>query len=743
MSDRSLMKLCPDNEFFGRAREIDYIASRALEAEKRSPNILLFGRRWTGKTEVLRRVHRLLFWSQAKAVPVYYQFKGYGDAEGFAEDFLKETLKQVAAFRRRDAGLVRSEISLERLERLLLDEDDEGLADFISRHREAKRSEDRTAMLRNALAAPQYVSEMASLPVFLILDDLDLASRINALKGGSTVLKELMEALNSGAFSYAASSTSAKVLEGGVPGGSIEALELRGLDEELAVAMAGELCRKFGVECDSEILTLSALKLGGNPMYLKSLVWAAHREGRELVILKDFVDLYASEVSGGSLYMALKSLIHLKGMGELRLLNSCMKAGTASVEELSDRLRITPEKINKSLEELSRTGLLEENLGSIRWAGDGVQKDFVSFSYETRARGRSAEEVRTFLIRDGLKEGFNQKGEKVRSRLKDELTEALRSFNGQKVLKVLFRHQAFAARFKNGVYSIAEKSGEDEITLPQVIGSFETSRLEAGETGHPILAADGFQNSRYDSGNEVVWLVAFKDAASPVNLGDAENFIRRSRLLRENFRTTRIVRWFVAKEGFTAEAVKRLESEGVLTTDSVQLRIIKDSIEGRVEAVKQKEAGKLQLNKEFEVVLPSFTKAELVAAKAAEEIGTEMGFDENSIGQIKAALVEACINAFEHGKEKTGKVYLKFIASGDKLTIHVQNSGVDFEGPSPGGEGGGQKGPGAFPQKRGWGFELMKGLMDEVRVERVRGGAKIVLVKYLIRKGEARNDKEA
>ncbi len=123
-----------------------------------------------------------------------------------------------------------------------------------------------------------------------------------------------------------------------------------------------------------------------------------------------------------------------------------------------------------------------------------------------------------------------------------------------------------------------------------------------------------------------------------------------------------------------------------------------------------------------------------------EEIGTEMGFDDAAIGQIKAALVEACINAFEHSRLKSAKVYLKFAASADRLTINVQNGGVDFDSLSEAASAPAEAGK--LPRKRGWGFELMKGLMDDVRVERVRGGAKVVLVKYLVRKGVGGNGQE-
>jgi hypothetical protein len=57
MKDEVIFSVCPDSEFFGRQREIEYICSRATHSPKSSPGMYLMGRRWMGKTEILRRVH--------------------------------------------------------------------------------------------------------------------------------------------------------------------------------------------------------------------------------------------------------------------------------------------------------------------------------------------------------------------------------------------------------------------------------------------------------------------------------------------------------------------------------------------------------------------------------------------------------------------------------------------------------------------------------------------------------------
>ncbi|MDP2690570.1 MAG: ATP-binding protein [Deltaproteobacteria bacterium] len=740
MKDRFLFSVCPESEFFDRTGEIDYILERA-GAQTRAPGIFLSGRRWTGKTEVLRRVHSRLFWGQSSVLPVYYQFRDYGGAGGVAEDFLKEVVKQFLAFRRRDPGLVGRELSLDKVESMLIDEEETELSSCVSIHRDARRSGDTVSALRNAAGLPGRISERSGIPVCLILDDIDDGAA-TLTEEGPGVMGGFMEAVAAGTSSIVASGSTDKVLESGAIG-PVESFRLGGLAHGQASSMMMELCRQHGIGFDTEILELAAGKLDGNPMYMKNLIWAARRAGTGLFTLKDLIDLYAKEIFDGNIGLALRSSVRLKGAGELKALHAIASvpgspASPVSEEELAERFRVPPAALREAIGGLAAEGLVEAGLGSVRWTGDNVARDFVRFNYEVLCRGRSAEEVRTFMVRDGLKEGFSLKGAAVRGRLKEETSGLLGSFNGQKVLKALLDNRAFTAPRSSGVFEAAGQAGvagsvtgggkeAGEVTLPQVIGCFDSAVWEKNETGPPVIIANGFQNGRYDAGNEVVWIVAVKDALSPVNMGDVENFLRRSRILRVHFRTTRVFKWFVGKEGFTAEALERLASEGVFTSGPAQMRVLKDSVEDGEAVKKLSAAGKAVPNKEFEVVLPAFAKAELVAARAVEEIGVEMGFGEIAIGQIKAALIEACINAFEHSGVKASKVFLRFVAGDNGLTIHVQNGGVDFD-KAPG--RGDAAGSGKL-KKRGWGFELMKGLMDEVRFEKIHGGAKIVMVKYL------------
>lgn len=738
MENDAIHPLCPEREFFGRRREIDYICSRATEPHKLLPGMFLAGKRWAGKTEVLRRVYQWLFWNQAGIAPIYYQFKNGTLTEDFAGDYLLETVKQCLAFIKRDSQIINANPTLNELEKMLMEVDLSGVAELIANYKEAKKDGDYTAALKNAVRAPHILSHQWNIPVFLLLDDTNRIAGKGNSREWSAIVEECGNLLRHDSFSFLMAGATRRILPGEALNGAVEVIELAGLDEEIATSLMVEMCRHNSIQYDTEILAIAARKLEGNPMYLKSVVWSASKMKKGLSSLKDFADVYAHALIDGNLGFSLNAAVSLETLHDLKVLNIYASADHEnSVEEVSTKLKCDPDVVKRTVDRLISFGLLEKNLGAIVWTGGNVFKDFVRSVYGIRVAGKTPEEIKTQIVSKELKEGFSIKGEKVEGKIKAEIVDVLTAFSGQTAPAALFRNPIQASQPKDSLYrpGLDEKES-DAIQLPQVVGCFGSTRWEKNESGMPIVIANGFQNGRYDAAHEVFWMVGIKESTSPVTADEATDFIRRCTLLQRHFKPATPVRWVVGAEGFANDARHRLAGEGVYTTDTEQLGMLKTVLERRDAVVPHSGIHVTSSNQEFDVVLPMSPRAELVAARAAEEIGAGMGFDDDAVSRIKAALVEACINAFEHCKIKGSKVYLRFVVGNDRLVVQVQNKGALFDRmPAPGTL---TEPASGLPHKRGWGMELMKGLMDEVKLETLSSGARIVLVKYLPGKGEKR-----
>lgn len=134
-----------------------------------------------------------------------------------------------------------------------------------------------------------------------------------------------------------------------------------------------------------------------------------------------------------------------------------------------------------------------------------------------------------------------------------------------------------------------------------------------------------------------------------------------------------------------------------------------------------------QAVKEVELTIPIMQDMELTATQTATSVAQYMKFDEDRIDEVKMALIEAIINAFEHSKSRDGKVRIKFLIGEDNLTVIIQDHGQGFEiGSIPKPEIGKKL---KAEYKRGWGLMLIENLMDTVYIESSEHGTTLVMSK--------------
>ncbi len=135
--------------------------------------------------------------------------------------------------------------------------------------------------------------------------------------------------------------------------------------------------------------------------------------------------------------------------------------------------------------------------------------------------------------------------------------------------------------------------------------------------------------------------------------------------------------------------------------------------------------------REVTLTLPMVPDMEIAASKTATAMAEFMKMSPDRIDEVRMAVVEACINAFEHSHSPDRKVYMTFEVLGtqepENLRITVRDTGVGF---SPGGI--------AEPhiedklkatRKRGWGLKIIRGLMDEVEIRSGVDGTTVIMSK--------------
>lgn len=128
--------------------------------------------------------------------------------------------------------------------------------------------------------------------------------------------------------------------------------------------------------------------------------------------------------------------------------------------------------------------------------------------------------------------------------------------------------------------------------------------------------------------------------------------------------------------------------------------------------------------------LPVVPNVELVAAKAVEALGRALGMTQSRVEAASVAIVEACLNAMEHGG---GRMVVRLVGEdGDgrpRLLIEVEDAGQGFD-PQASAPRTASRVLGCA-SKRGWGLTLIRELMDEVQIDSRPGQTLVRMCKYV------------
>jgi serine/threonine-protein kinase RsbW len=137
--------------------------------------------------------------------------------------------------------------------------------------------------------------------------------------------------------------------------------------------------------------------------------------------------------------------------------------------------------------------------------------------------------------------------------------------------------------------------------------------------------------------------------------------------------------------------------------------------------------------REISLTIPVAPDMEIVATAQASAVGDFIEMPRDKIDEVKLALVEACINAFEHAHARDDRVHLTFRVGREEdsrefLEVEVLDQGRGFDqalvaAPSTEKTFSGR-------QKRGWGLQIIRSLMDSVAITSGEEGTRIRMRKY-------------
>jgi serine/threonine-protein kinase RsbW len=744
MEKRPILGRVAPDEFVGRAAELQQIVRHASRAGARGLLLLLAPP--AGVSELLRQAFDEVFRQRGNVIPVYFALtRNDVTAVEAAKQFFQTFVRQCVAFRRNDPDLCESPATLGDLVELATPADYEWVERLVeSYERELSGGDDRS-LIRFCFSAPQRVTAAR---IFTMIDCVQLAEQ---LEGQVSLGTEIADVFMRSNAPFALAGLRRQILDmvhrtsDGLE--AVETIRLERLDDDDAHQLATNIAERERVRTSDEAIDLIVQQLDASPFFITALIQAARDREIQLSSFLNCQRLYVDELMGGLIHRhfsaVLDAIVPQPNVRKslLRVLHETAESEghKSSLWTWKKRLGVESDQFQRIMHGLhihelanSSTTFVELGEAATVWI------DYLRTRYRIEVGGEARALVVADTLMTALKRAPRTMERKYRHQAALGLRALLSQFDCQRVPNSLLHYDRFSAAYK-GVPDEEMNSGLDaeaeSVRLPQIAhaascAAFVPAMREKCDEER-CAVAHGFEGADYVPGQEIVWLAVEIESKLEASRELTAEWLERMTGLARECGFNRVKLWLVAPEGFAPDACRLLEEREAYSSSRRQL----EALTARVhpDAVRLRATSSAD---EYEMVIPMGDDTELIAAHTAEQIARRINFRPEAINQIKTAVVEACINAAEHSLSPDRKIYQRFKVESDKLIVTIASRGVVVpagserngnESEQHTGETEGRK----TTQKRGWGLQLIRTLMDEVEFESVDDGTRLRMTKYV------------
>lgn len=708
--DRILSNLSRE-EFVGRSAVLD----RLIRTVREQTGCMVLAAPRAGLTELLRQAYDRLFTDQAEIIPFYFEFRcSDRDLQDALLRFDHECLAQLNAFRRRDPRLAFRASTVSEAAGLAVPEDidwlDEWIDNSFTGHQEPPGRAARTLPVAASLAGNRVA-------VFF-----DNAEILDGPSFGQDSLSRIGEALGRARV---------PVVFGGrrralYARTDLSAIRLENHEFEAAGELIEATAARSKVTVSEQARDLIAVQLAGNAGAMTDLILTAVDLGTPLETFEQVETCYTEALLGGRIGRRIDSAIAdslepgADPQAMLKLLTETISGGGALPASYWRRNSgLTPIELDKTLRSLHSSEVINRSAGRISVDRfDRVLRDHLLVRKGLEIDRLPRARVVAGALTENIREAPTAMARLYRLRAALNLRSLMEAFDGREVPDGLIDYGVFRERFKG----LNEKDLNDallasdrKLTLPRFAYTTHTANLYPDIEKLVEIERSSVAMGSVD-GAEIAWMAMQIDSKLEATAETASFWFDRMEAAAlsaglENYRV-----WLIAPEGFTADALEVINGRGGIGSSHQQLRLLEGML-GTASSVSKSDEGET-----YEIAIPMGDETEMIAARTIEEIARRHSIPSKEINQIKTALVEACINATEHSLSPDRRIRQTITVYPDRMTITVANRGLRLIDKTPDVST-------AENQRRGWGLELMKKLMDEVVVERTDDGTVVRMTK--------------
>lgn len=708
-------------QFIGRDAHLQRLLDHAISGH--GSGMLVGAVPGAGATELLKQVYDRLFRDQSTVIPFYF---GLRDAPSNPQEtalrYMQEFVAQTVAFRRRDPSILDAAPELRELAELAVPEDSYWIDRLIESCRSDLECGDERTCVRSLLSAPLRAATHGARIVVMV----DGLHRTAHWDDDDLFLSELCDIFSRAEIPFILSGAR-RFLFGLTPG---EILEVEPLDFESAGALVESLSASCNIPLNDQTRDLLAIQLDGSPAATVSFFSSAMAENAVLETFNDVERVYTDDILGGLTYRHFERLFDqiVPGASQKiigRLLDENLGADRQiPLEYWRKHAGLDDPSFRKVMHLLNIYEFINIDSDVVSPSSGNI---VISDIIRARSRLSGRRERRAVVVGDLMTEYLKRAPQILarhyRRRSAIGLRSLLGAFRGQQVAAATIDYASFKADLKglsDAEITAALDASEELIALPQIIytadsASYYPAIREIVDDERSAVAR-GFEDNGYR--DEIVWITAEIDSKLEATAELAEFWCDRLEMIAVSCGFDSYKLWLVAPEGFDEKAAEILRARRVFGSSRKQTEILRLRLTGKAAESPDDSP------ETYEIVIPMGENTEMIAAHAIEEIARKHSFPAKAINQIKTALVEACINASEHSLSPDRRIHQKFIVDDNRITVIVSNRGLRLIDkmaaqiePDTG--------------RRGWGLKLMRGLMDEVKIEQTEDGTKVTMKKVI------------
>lgn len=714
---KKIFAKCDRTEFAARENELAALLAHVDESND-GGTLLLSSEPGAGATELLAVVADELFSRRDKVAPFYFRFAEGETAMDAARRFAYEFVLQTVAFLRRQPSLFSTAPSFTELQAIATPRDSVWI-DELHRAARINADPDDGSLQRVCISAP-FRAAAAGIASVVIVDDFHLASELEA-NFASLVERSSVPVIVSGYRRH----------QFGKLTGKRKHLDRPNFHQ--AGKIVGALARRRNVTIKDECRDLIAAQSGGNIALADAWILDAADQGCSLASFQRVEQAYAESLFGGRLgrrFDDVLSLVSDSHEVRRRIIGLIADSGPADdggipIELWERRLDTDAKQVRRMIERLNINELIDIDSNCIQLnANNVIFGDYLAKRSKLEFDGSNRAIVFGKALGSFIRRAPVLMGDIYRREASIGLRSLLASFDGTEVPESLVDYDVFKRDLKGEPDAVAAgkiANATAFVRLPKMFFAGDAAALHRSLSEIAVDKLTAFAMGFDDvsvGGDDTVWIAAEIESKLEAPKDVAEYWCDQLELAALKCETSTFRLWLIAPEGFTEEAMELLRRRNAFGSSRRQVELLRQYLSA--DRVTPSAAS----GEEYEFVLPMDQDAELIAARAIEDIAKRHNVETKTVNQIKTALIEAYINASEHSLSPDRKIHQQIRVENDKIEITISNRGVRLESV--------KAKVVEFDQgRRGWGLKLMRQLMDDVRIEAVDDGTRITMTKYL------------